>query len=79
MTGDDSLTEELRLRQLSEERAERDQLAMAETDAEADRHRRRAEKAGYLRRKLEEREASEREVADGQDENESDVPPPAAG
>ncbi len=64
MTGDDSVTEELRLRQLNEERAERDQLATAETEAEADRHRRRAEKASYLRRKLEEREASEREAAE---------------
>ncbi|MFZ0088733.1 MAG: hypothetical protein WAL63_04450 [Solirubrobacteraceae bacterium] len=66
MSTDESLTEELKQRQLSEEQAERSQLAAAETDAEADRHRRRAEKAHYLRRKLEEREQSER-AAEGEE------------
>jgi hypothetical protein len=72
MPAEDPPTEELKLRQLAQERAERDQLADAENEAEAQRHRRRADKAGYLRRKLEERARSEREAA-GDDE-----PPPAA-
>ncbi|HWE13236.1 MAG TPA: hypothetical protein VG365_06985 [Solirubrobacteraceae bacterium] len=72
MTGEDPQTEELKLRQLAEERAEREQLADAENAAEAELHRRRADKASYLRRKLEERERSER--AGGVDHE----PPPAA-
>lgn len=72
MTGADPPTHELRLRQLAQERAERERLADAETEADAQRHLRRADKAGYLRRKLEEREQSEREA--GVD----DEPPPAA-
>jgi hypothetical protein len=59
MTGDEPSTDELRRRQLAQERGEREQLADADTEADADRHRRRAEKAGYLRRKLEERRRSE--------------------
>lgn len=59
MSADDPPTEELRRRQLDQEQAEREQLADADTPAEADRHRRRAEKASYLRQKLEERERSE--------------------
>ena len=72
MAGEDPPTEELKLRQLAQERAEREQVADAENDADALRHRRRADKAGYLRRKLEEREQSERQTAD------EDEPPPAA-
>jgi hypothetical protein len=72
MPADDPPTEELKLRQLAQEQAERNQEAGADNDAEAQRHRRRADKAGYLRRKLEERERSEQEAA-GDDE-----PPPAA-
>lgn len=60
MPGDEPSAEELRRRQLEQERAERDRLAEADTGAEADRHRRRAEKASYLGRKLEERERAER-------------------
>ena len=54
-------TEELRLRQLDRERTER--RAADETDEPEDTHthRRRADKAEYLRRKLEEREESERD------------------
>ena len=59
MTGDEPSTDELRRRQLDQERAGSEQLADADSDAEADRHRRRAEKASYLRRKLEERARSE--------------------
>jgi hypothetical protein len=72
MPGEDPPTEELRLRQLSQERAEREQLADAENEADARRHRRRADKAGYLRRKLAERERSERQAGD-----DDDLPPAA--
>jgi hypothetical protein len=72
MTGEDPPTHELKLRQLAEERAEREQLANADNEADAQRHLRRADKADYLRRRLEERERSEREG--GLD----DEPPPAA-
>ena len=71
VSNDQPSTEELRRRQLDQERAEREQLAEADTDADADRHRRRAEKAGYLRRKLQEREHAE-QAGDG------DSPPPSA-
>lgn len=64
MTGDEPTTEEMRRRQLDQEQAERDRLAGADTGAEADRHRRRAEKAAYLRRRLEERERAERDGDD---------------
>jgi hypothetical protein len=59
MTVDEPTTEELRRRQADEERSELAQLAASDTEAEADRHRRRAEKASYLREKLEERRRSE--------------------
>ena len=72
MTGEDPPTDELKLRQLAQERAEREQLADADNEADVQRHLRRADKADYLRRKLEEREQSEREA--GLD----DEPPPAA-
>jgi len=72
MPAEDPPTQELKLQQLAQEEAEREQLADADNDADAERHRRRADKAGYLRRKLEERERSEREAGD------EDEPPPAA-
>ena len=72
MTAEDPPTQELKLRQLAQERAEREQLASAENEADAERHRRRADKADYLRRKLEERERSEEDAA-GADR------PPGAG
>jgi hypothetical protein len=59
MTADEPTTDELRRRQVDQERLERAQLAEADTEADADRHRRRAEKASYLREKLEERGRSE--------------------
>jgi hypothetical protein len=58
---------ELKERQRAQERAEREQLAGADTDAEARRHHRRADKAQYLRQKLEQRERADREVAEGDD------------
>lgn len=62
MSGDEPTTEELRRRQLEEERAQLRGLEHAETEAEADAHLRRADKAGYLRQKLEEQQRADREA-----------------
>lgn len=62
MSGDEPTTEELRLRQLAQERAEREELAQAQSGADADAHLRRADKAGYLREKLEQQQRADREV-----------------
>lgn len=72
MSSDDPSVEELRRRQRSQERAESEQIPDASTPAEADRHRRRAEKARYLREKLEQRERAERDTDD-----DPDLPPAA--
>jgi hypothetical protein len=72
MSGDDPSVEELRQRQRRQERLEQEQIAHADTGAEADRHRRRAEKAAYLRSKLEQRQRAERDVDD-----DPDLPPAA--
>lgn len=55
-------TEELREAQLEREEAESEQAASAPTADEAAQHQRRADKAAYLREKLEERAQSEREA-----------------
>jgi hypothetical protein len=55
-------TAELKERQRDQEVLEREQLSQAQGDADAERHRRRADKAHYLRQKLEQRERSEREA-----------------
>jgi hypothetical protein len=52
-------TEELRVQQSRRERDERRREAVAETASDARAARRRAEKAGYLKEKLEEQAASE--------------------
>jgi len=72
MSGEDPSVEELRRQQREHERLERDQLAESESGAEADRHRRRADKAAYLRRKLEQRQRAERDAND-----DPDLPPAA--
>jgi hypothetical protein len=72
MSGDDPSVEDLRRRQREQECLERDQITEADTEAEADRHRRRAEKAAYLRSKLEQRQRSERDA-----EDDPDLPPAA--
>jgi len=59
---DEPTTRELRIDQLQQERAERERLKDALNQDEADTHARRADKAGYLREKLEEREQAEREA-----------------
>jgi hypothetical protein len=58
-------TEALREAQLEREAAERRRAGSAPDEDEALQHERRAEKAHYLRRKLEERARSEREQTDG--------------
>jgi hypothetical protein len=71
MSGDDPTVEDLRRQQREQERTERDQVTDAHSEADAARHRRRAEKAGYLRRKLEQRQQAERDADD------PDLPPAA--
>ena len=57
---EDPTTEELRLRQAERERAERGAEDEAVTEESTEAHRRRADKAAYLREKLEQRAESER-------------------
>jgi hypothetical protein len=61
---EDPTTQELRLEQLRREREEREEAREASTDDEAEQHARRADKADYLKRKLDERARSERESGD---------------
>ncbi len=58
----DPETEELQLEQLQRERAEREQAKDADLPREERTHERRAERAAYLRDKLDERARSEDEV-----------------
>jgi hypothetical protein len=62
VSGDEPTTEELRLRQLEEERAQLRELEHAESEADAETHLRRADKAGYLRQKLEEQQRADGEA-----------------
>jgi hypothetical protein len=57
-------TEELKAEQLKRELANRQAAESAPQDEETAQHERRAEKAHYLREKLNERAESEREVAE---------------
>lgn len=59
----DPETEELRIDQLARERDERQRAESAVSPDEADQHDRRADKAAYLREKLEARAEAEREAA----------------
>jgi hypothetical protein len=54
------ITEELRERQAERERTERAQARQSEGDENTQVHERRADRAAYLRRKLDERADSER-------------------
>jgi hypothetical protein len=60
MPPEDQQTEELRISQAEREEAERELARSAPVADEAAQHQRRAEKASYLRQKLEERAESER-------------------
>lgn len=55
-------TEELRIAQAERETAERTRAEHGVTEEDTDQHERRADKAAYLRKKLEERAESEREA-----------------
>jgi hypothetical protein len=59
----DPKTEEMRLEQLQKESAERDQAGGASEPADEKTHARRADRAAYLREKLDERAKSEDDVA----------------
>jgi hypothetical protein len=59
---EDPTTQELEVRQLQREVEERERAREADTDEGTGSHQRRADKAEYLREKLEEREESEREA-----------------
>ena len=61
---EDPKTEELRTDQLDREAIERERARHAATEDEAEAHDRRAEKAAYLHKKLEERAESERASED---------------
>lgn len=58
----DSTTEKLRVQQRDREEREREKAERSDQDDETAQHQRRADKAAYLREKLEERERSEREA-----------------
>ena len=60
----DPETEELRLEQIKRERAEREQSKTAGEPAEEHTHDRRADRAAYLKEKLDERAESEDRVDD---------------
>ncbi len=59
---EDPSTDELRISQLRREATEREDADRAATEDDFERHQRRAEKAAYLREKLEERAEVERRV-----------------
>jgi hypothetical protein len=63
----DAKTEELRLEQIQRERAEREQARDAPEPAEERTHRRRADRATYLKSKLDERARSEEGESPGGD------------
>ena len=67
MSEEDQTTQELRVEQLRREAAERERADTSIDEDEAEQHERRADKAGYLREKLEERAQAERDAAAGDD------------
>jgi hypothetical protein len=60
VSDEDPTTQELRLEQLQREGAERERAGRSIEKDEAEQHERRADKAEYLKQKLEERAESER-------------------
>jgi hypothetical protein len=61
---EDPTTQELRVEQAEREASERRSAGESELEDEAEQHERRADKAEYLKRKLEERAQAERRRAD---------------
>jgi len=64
MSDSDPTTQELRIRQAKREEAARVEADRRPEDEDTAQFDRRADKAAYLKRKLEERERSEREAAE---------------
>jgi hypothetical protein len=62
MVEPEPTTEQLKVRQQEQETAEHKALSQAATESEADKHQRRADKARYLREKLEQQEQADREA-----------------
>ena len=62
MADEQHKTEELKIVQIDREAAERERAASARDEEEAAQHERRADKARYLREKLEQRAESERRL-----------------
>jgi hypothetical protein len=62
MSEDERTTEKLKLHQQEQETAEHRAVSESETEAEVETHKRRADKARYLREKLEQQEQADREV-----------------
>lgn len=62
MTGDDPELETLKERQLAQEQVAREALDQADTEADAAKQERRADKARYLREKLQQREQADRDA-----------------
>lgn len=65
-------TGELRVEQVKREREERERAAAAAEADRAEQHGRRADKAGYLKQKLAEREEAERRAAEESEGGRSD-------
>lgn len=63
MSDDEAEVQRLKDQQLAQEQAARDALDQAETEADLQTQLRRADKAHYLREKLQEREQADREAA----------------
>lgn len=61
---EDPTTQELRIEQLQRERQEREAAEKGTTPDDTEQHERRADRASYLRQKLEERAKAEREKND---------------
>jgi hypothetical protein len=59
---EDPTTQELRIEQAQRERAEREAAADGATPDDTEQHERRADRASYLREKLDERAEAEREA-----------------
>ncbi len=62
MPEDEPTTEQLKLRQQEQETAEHRAVSESDIEAEVEKHRRRADKARYLREKLEQQEQADREA-----------------
>ena len=69
MSEEDPTTQELRIDQLQREATERERADAAIDEDEAEQHERRAEKASYLREKLEERADAERDATEQSEED----------